>query len=84
MEYGSFVGGDLMTNQEEIREGMQLILSRWYSNQINRIFTQQVEDELLEYLHSQGVVLKVADTSQDTMGFYHPDIVAVEPLIMEA
>lgn len=45
-----------MTKQEEIREGMALIFESqcWVSDSLD------MADKTLTYLHSQGVVIKVA------------------------
>ena len=77
------------TKQKEIREGIKGLTffvedtEYW---EIGNLFVlrEKAITKLLNYLHSKGVVLKVADTSQDTMGFYHPDIVQVESLIYDA
>ena len=79
---------DLRSKQEQIREGIKKILmSKGYGYnwetaedcmlRINRIKT----DQILHLLDSQGVVIKVADTTQDIAGFNHPNIVAVESLL---
>ena len=88
----------ILSKQEEIKEGISLSICRICFD-VDKEPVQSIEacraegvcalndDETnihLNLLHSKGVVLKVADTSQDTMGFYHPDIVQVESLIYDA
>ena len=48
-----------MTKQEEIREGVEKFVSEayWYEGKKNVV--ESITNELLQYLHSQGVVLKV-------------------------
>ena len=62
-----------MTKQEEIREKVIVIL------QVMRredAFNEDIANEILEYLHSQGVVIKGYPT-----GTAHGDLYETEPLI---
>jgi len=46
-----------MTKREEIREGIKRIVAVWEESDGNT--TRGIDDRILEYLHSQGVVIKV-------------------------
>ena len=81
----------MATKREAIREGIINNLNE-FRQELQKpgaiinidtlvILQSAFADKILKDEDSQGVVLKVADTSQDTMGFYHPDIVQVVPLI---
>lgn len=48
-----------MTKQEEIREGMEKLVSEAYWYEGKRNIVVDIAKKMLLYLHSQGVVLKV-------------------------
>ena len=72
-------GGLMVTKQEEIREGVEDILSGGGRD----FHLRDVVTDIMNYLVSKGVVIKVADTTRDIAGFNHPDIVVVESLIKD-
>ncbi|KKN60876.1 hypothetical protein LCGC14_0527470 [marine sediment metagenome] len=82
-----------MTKQQEVREDTARTF--YEGSEISRMISwvdlpQEVRDiffiradSYLFRIHSKGVVIKVADTTQDSNGFNHPNIVVVESLLGE-
>ena len=66
-----------MTRQEKIREGIWHLL-HWRAD----FNDDDATNEILEYLHSQGVVIKIDDrTIREELGFLPVGRVFVEPLM---
>ena len=67
-------------NIEEIREGIRAIELAWYGEPPDGYIASQHRtfvDDLMQYLHSKGCVLKV----DVDLGGYPSQLVKVEPLI---
>lgn len=71
-----------MTKQEEIREGIDLILDNLVEGNKIRTSTDGIadlyRDKILSYLHSQGVVIDMGDRWDEDCKCYSKK---VEPLI---
>ena len=78
-----------MNRQEEIREGLTLLISECYSKELSAcelhpIFQpQKFLNKLFPYLHSQGVVIRVDKPFRIGESINDDGLVAVAPLIEE-